>query len=129
MANRQPLVLGADGLPQQLQSADTVSAGGTTTLSATAFSATLPGGAILKAGTLVITNGVGTLTFPAPFPTACVSVTATFYSSTATTTSSFAITIKAYSTTAFTADVSALGGSVLGITAANGTILWQAVGY
>ena len=130
MTTRLPLVLGADGLPQQLQSADTVSVGGTTTLSTTAFSATLPGGAVLKGGTLAITNGTGTLTFPVAFPTTCVSVTATYYSTTASTTSSFSVTVSAYSKTAFSIDASALGGTgTLGITAANGTVLWQAVGY
>ena len=129
MATRLPVVFGADGLLQQLQPSDTIAstAGGTT--SATAVSTTLPGGVILKAGSLAVSNGTGTLTFAAAFPTACVSVTGNVYNSAATTTSDYSVTIKSYSTTSVVFDVSTIGGSVLGVAAYTGTVLWKAVGY
>ena len=129
MATRIPLVLGADGLLQQLQGADTIASTAGGTASASAASSTLPGGVILKAGTLAVTSGTGSLTFAVAFPNACIAVVATFYTTAATTTSSYSVVIKAYSATGFTAEVSSLGGTSLTITAASGTVLWQAVGY
>jgi len=72
VATRKPLVLGADGLPQQLQGADTLPATVTTNANGTAY--TFPDGAIEQFVKLTLVNGAVTWTFPIPFPNACLHV-------------------------------------------------------
>lgn len=72
MASRKPLVLGADGLPQQLQSADTLPVTVTTNANGTAYA--YPDGSIEQFAKLTLANGTVTWTFPIPFPNACTHV-------------------------------------------------------
>lgn len=77
MAARNPLVIGADGLPQQLQAADTLPAsalGYATGSNANGSWRKDPDGTIEQFGTVTLANGTATVTFPIPFPNGCAHV-------------------------------------------------------
>ena len=130
MAPRLPLVIGTDGLAQQLQSSDSLPALGYTSGSnANGTWRQRPDGQIEQSGTVTLSSGTATITFPIAFPTACE-----WLGLTPRTTTTGAQDPSAYQTAAPGKTTANIGGSLttVGIGAVVGagtfTVAWHAIG-